>query len=254
VSHKVILPSRLKSEGTMKRSVMLVLFLVAGIIQFTMAQGPLSTSHTGDVWVHQLGISKAFIDVHAFSPTVVLALTNEGGIFKTTNGGINWAPIDTVSCEVRDLVVLDDQKALLSGWNNTMTMIFRTTNGGTKWDTVFTQPGGHINTVCMVDANNGMAFGQSPITTATEFVALRTTNGGLTWASILNPPPSHVTQEPPCPRSLVAFGSTHMWFLPNNSARILRSTDGGSSWLNEPETFDGPPPPQPSLQPIHRIQ
>jgi photosystem II stability/assembly factor-like uncharacterized protein len=215
----------------MKRSVLLLFVLVVGSLSLAVAQ---------DVWLPQLSISKPFRDAHAYSANVVWALAQDGQLFRTTNGGTTWNSMCTLTFadHACDLMVLDEQKVLVSGNDAVKTLILRTTNAGTKWDTVFAQENGHISTMLMRDNANGMALGKYPVSGRSEFYETRTTDGGITWAGTANTPVgTHANQSP---FDLIACGSTHMWFLPDMDPTYFISEDGGNSWGFPPGlTFDG---------------
>ncbi len=176
-------------------------------------------------WVVQSsGTTAALYSVSAVNENVAWACGAGGVVIRTTNGGQTWQTV--TSPRAVDAYVIwgvSEDKALVGTSGATDAKIHLTTNGGQTWTDVYTVPGGFLNVIRMVDANNGWAEGD-PV--GGNWTLLKTTDGGNTWTSLAT-----------IPQASGEFGwnnsgwdkSGYMWFGTNNS-RVYYSTNNGASW------------------------
>ncbi|MBS0660371.1 MAG: hypothetical protein JSR82_19285 [Verrucomicrobia bacterium] len=156
-----------------------------------------------------------------------------GGIWKSTNAGASWAPVDDF---MPNLAVC----ALLFDPTNSQTMyagtgeispnldairglgIFKSADGGSTWALL---PGTSTNDFSYVGRLAASADGTT-LLAATKAGVMRSTDSGATWTKTYT--------------SSSGFGLSHVAFDPSNSSKAIASgyggqlrysTNGGATWL-----------------------
>jgi photosystem II stability/assembly factor-like uncharacterized protein len=186
-------------------------------------------------------------------PLVYFAGTASGGIFKTTDGGITWAPIfdgQSVSSVGSLAIAPSDPNVVWAGTGETFIRshisvgagIFKSVDAGKTWALMGLEKTGRIGRV-VVDPRNpdivlacalGHAYGPQQ-----ERGVFRTTDGGKSWQQVLfvdqNTGCSDLAMDPNNSRILFAG----MWQLSlstwnrtsgGQGSGVFRSTDGGTTW------------------------
>lgn len=149
-------------------------------------------------------------------------LTEDGGVYRSDDGGESWFPTDRVpastmgddQARATDLRFLD----LDLGFATTRKGIYRTSNGGLSWNLQATRPGG-FESVYFPDPGVGYAAGRGG-------AVYRTTDGGIHWyATTTNASASSLTlTSVRCADALLCVVTT------SATNRVLRTLDGGASW------------------------
>src|ERR1035437_890487 len=140
--------------------------------------------------------------------------TPGGGVFLSTNNGLNWTAVNsglTVSAfDVKTLQVVNDSilYAAASGG------LFRTTNYGTNWVQI-TGGGLPVASFCGIVSNGNKMF------TATYFGIYRSTDNGSTWTDIS----SHL---PIAGTTVFALNELHLFA--GVGFTVFHSTNDGNSW------------------------
>jgi hypothetical protein len=159
------------------------------------------------------------------------ASATSGGVFKTTNGGIDWikqgSAFPGAGAHPVNIYFFDADNGLCTGeprsgyWE-----IYTTTDGGTNWVRV---PSANIPAVASDDfIGFGTAAGNSFWVNSASCRVYRTTDKGLTWSVSPNvfPNPAYFVQ--------VAFKDTlnglAISYFGDEINKVSRSTDGGESW------------------------
>jgi photosystem II stability/assembly factor-like uncharacterized protein len=199
-------------------------------------------------WTEQnSGVTARFRGISAVSDTVVWASGSNGTIVRTLDGGKTWQtiapPPDTQKLDFRDIDAIDDKTAyVLSIGPGEASRIFKTSDGGKTWKTQFVNRDEKAFFDAMVfwDAKRGVAVSDS---IDGRFVLLLTTDGGDTWR------PAPAEGLPPALPNEGAFAasgtnltvpvsdsarvSRHVWLGTGAAAtaRVLRSSNGGASWM-----------------------
>ncbi|MBL7682209.1 MAG: T9SS type A sorting domain-containing protein [Flavipsychrobacter sp.] len=174
------------------------------------------------------------INVVAFHPTdtnIFWIGSAGGGAWKTSNGGLNWTPINDQFpvMGVSDIkmnplnpntiyLATGDKEA-----NDTYSVgLLKSTDGGDTWDTTglkwpvnaFRQIGGIL--INPIDTNS--------LTVATTDGIYKSLDGGATWAQTFNGSFKQILYHPTDTNIIFIAGFTTL------SNQIFRSTDGGYTW------------------------
>lgn len=135
------------------------------------------------------------VDVSKSNPSVIYAGTDDANVWVTTNGGTNWALINSglPNRWVTRLTIHPDSANIcyvtLSGYkvDSTGAHIFRTTNYGTNWTSISGNlPNAPINDVLIDPINKNRLYA------GTDYGVMVTQNLGQTWSVLGNGFPSNV--------------------------------------------------------------
>jgi photosystem II stability/assembly factor-like uncharacterized protein len=156
-----------------------------------------------------------------------------------TAGGLVWSPqVSSVTTLLRSTWPVDADKGYAVGSDG---VILRTSDGGTTWERLFACTSGAacsatsadrittaLNAVSFVDANNGLAVGDSGL-------ILRTTDAGGTWTPRYACQLTNPCQENSSDRITTSLNGVHNTAanavtIVGAGGRILKSADGGSAW------------------------
>jgi photosystem II stability/assembly factor-like uncharacterized protein len=146
---------------------------------------------------------------------------------KTINGGTTWTDGNSspgvITGDIYNIWAIDANTAFVTTTPGA-TFIYRTINGGATWTQVFTQAGGFIDGIQMINAMEGYAMGD-PV--GGKWTILKTIDGGASWARMATEP-VQVGAEAGWNNSWLIIG-THMWMGTNNT-RVYHSTNLGVTW------------------------
>jgi photosystem II stability/assembly factor-like uncharacterized protein len=165
-----------------------------------------------------------------------------GGIWKTTNGGVNWDPINDFlpTLAVGALAMDPTNPAIMyagtgemtgSAWSMPGAGILKSTNGGSTWTQLPDTTGWDWVNRIAIDAGNG-----NHMLAATDTGIYHSDDGGDTWNQRFSSPIGDVRFDPTDGSKAVA-GSCSTW--DSSDGFILYSTNGGWDW--SPATFDSAP-------------
>lgn len=178
------------------------------------------------------------IIIHPSNPNVMWVGSASGGVWKTTNGGAAWFPLDdfmatlSIGCMVMDPTNPDVLYAgtgegffeAAAGSSNTAAMrgagIFKTTDGGATWSQMPSTAGPNwyfVNRLAIHPTNPAIMLA------ATGSGIYRTTDGGSTWTATLSHAALDLKVDPTNPLNVVAGGDHH-------DPGPYYSTNGGLSW------------------------
>ncbi|HCV43670.1 MAG TPA: hypothetical protein DGH68_09315, partial [Bacteroidetes bacterium] len=183
--------------------------------------------------------STALFSVKALSSNVAWASGGNSSatapvVIRTTNGGSTWTTV-TGNLTGQDLYCISAVDANRAWVGTGSGRIYATTNGGITWaQQVY--PGMQspfIDGIWFFNDGTGYALGDPATTAAGTYVVLKSTDFGQTWAHTASEP-SSVASEGGWNNSFWCTDVGHIWFGTNQTSKILRSTNGGNSWLTGP--------------------
>ncbi len=143
------------------------------------------------------GRTRAIV-VDPVTPTTIYAAAVAGGVWKTTNGGTSWFPLDDLMANIAvNSLVMDpnDHNTLYAGTGEGFfnldairgNGIFKTIDGGANWtqlaNTAFPSPGNGFSRVNKIVVSKGNS---QHIYAATRQGIYRSTDGGTNWTQVLN--------------------------------------------------------------------
>lgn len=169
-----------------------------------------TTTNGGSTW--QVNNSFGGWSVHFASPDTGYVVGGTVSIHRTTNAGASWTALSHTwyNNDVQRVWFLTGTTGLIF---SNQGGIKRTADMGVTWSLVQvpTTTNNAIMDVDFVDDNIGFAIGSSLFVTA---------NGGINWISKPIPFPCHS----------VKFLTDSIGFIGGNSARVAKTTDGGTTW------------------------
>lgn len=188
------------------------------------------------------------------NPNVILAGASDGGIWKTSDAGINWHPVfdrEDVSAIGSLAIAPSAHNIVWAGTGETWIIrpdysmgdgIYKSTDGGETWQHMGLDLTGHIGRV-VIDPDNpnivfACALGQT-YRPQHERGIFRTTDGGKTWEQVLfvneDTGCSEISMDPHDSQTLFAGMwqvAIHTWDLHSGGrgSGVYVSHDGGSTW------------------------
>jgi photosystem II stability/assembly factor-like uncharacterized protein len=190
----------------------------------------------------QSGVTARFRGVSAVSDSVAWASGTDGTIVRTVDGGATWQRL-TVSdpgaekLDFRDIDAMDARVAYaLSIGPGEASRIYKTIDGGQSWTKQFVNadPKAFFDAMTFWTPDRGIAISDS---VDGRFVIMLTRDGGRTWTRApLAGLPSALPNEGAFAASgtnVAVYGRDHVWIGTGAAAkaRVLRSSDGGRTWL-----------------------
>lgn len=185
----------------------------------------------------------------------VLAGFSAGGIFKTTDGGLNWHPVfdDHIELSIGDIIFDPTDPNIVyagTGDPNLPSIvfngdgIFKSTDAGESWQYLGLAQQGIVSKIQIDPSNSQIIYAATmgnPYVRDNERGIYKTTDGGATWQQVLfvsdQAGASDLVINPANP--LILYAS--FWDrIRNNSesvvygphARVYKTTDGGATWTH----------------------
>jgi photosystem II stability/assembly factor-like uncharacterized protein len=190
------------------------------------------TTTGGATWVEENSpTTNCLIHIYFVNENIGWACGFNGTILKTTNGGTDWTIQQSgVSQHLTYIHFVDENNGWVVGNAGT---IVSTTNGGTVWTSQNSGITTDLNSISFTNTNNGWASGQAG-------VIVHTSNGGVTWTS-------QTTNTIIRIYTVEFLDNLNGWAAggeySTDSPIILRTTNGGASWVNISSSL----PPLPAL-------
>lgn len=176
-----------------------------------------------------------------------------GGVWKTTNGGVTFAPVfDGEASFSIGCVTIDPNDSLVvwvgSGENNSQRSVswgdgvYKSADGGKSWENVGLKKSEHIGKIVVDPRNSSVVYvaAQGPLWSAGGDRGLyKTADGGKTWKAVLsigeNTGVSDVVIDPSNPDILYATAyqrRRHVYTMINGGpeSAIYKSKDAGATW------------------------
>jgi photosystem II stability/assembly factor-like uncharacterized protein len=197
--------------------------------------GIYQTSDGGKTWL-EIWTHDNLNDVWFSDANNGTAVGYRGTIIRTTDGGTSWGrqSSGTISF-LRSVCFVDVWTGFAVGENGT---ILRTENGGTTWTKQPTDSLATLNGVHFTDTNHGAAVGSTLVDPSRlAAVVLRTTDGGARWTPRILDPEGAETGSVlngvwfTDVQTGFAVGVTYK--TQGSVGRMLRTTDGGETWVSQ---------------------
>lgn len=203
------------------------------------------------------------IDVVTSSPKVMYIGTASGGVWKSTSGGIDWAPIfdDQITASVGALAIQQSNPDVIwvgTGEGNPRNSlnggygIYKSIDAGKTWQSMGLEKTRHIHRI-IIDPTQpntvyvaaiGSPWGEHP-----ERGIYKTTDGGKNWRKVLyqntKTGAADLIMDPSNPNKLIASLWEHKrdpWFFTSGGkgSGLFLSLDGGETWKRKTDK-DGLP-------------
>jgi len=194
------------------------------------------------------------IAIHPSDKSTWYIAAASGGVWKTTNAGITWAPIfeDQGSYSIGALAI--DPKDPLTIWvgtgehNSQRSVgygdgVYKSTDGGRTWTNTGLKLSGNIGRIAIDSRNSAVVYvaAQGPLWSGGgERGVYKTTDGGATWAQVLKGDndwtgANEVHLDPKNPEVVYAslwqrFRRQWGFIDGGPGSAIHKSTDGGKTW------------------------
>jgi photosystem II stability/assembly factor-like uncharacterized protein len=181
-------------------------------------KGPLSTYDLDGTTKVTWQTNIYCIDVAETNPDILFAGGETGGMWKTTDKGINWTLL------TRDLfhgsftsVKIDPSNSSIV-FAGTGGKIIKTTDQGLSWNTIYTETNLNVNEIAISNTNNQI------ILAASNKGMLRSVNGGTSWTKMYS-------NETWTIKKSTGNGTTFYAVRDNGtSSQFVKSTDSGNTW------------------------
>jgi photosystem II stability/assembly factor-like uncharacterized protein len=159
------------------------------------------------------------VDIAPSDANIVYAGGETGGIWKTTDKGLNWTHLTAqlVHGSIPAIKVHPTDPDIV--YAATGGRILKTINGGAIWATVYTASSLRVNAIAISPANPDIVFA------ASNFGLLRTIDGGMNWTNVHTNNSWDVDIKP--------GDANTIWCIRDNGngADFRISTDEGANWV-----------------------
>jgi len=196
----------------------------------------------------------AALAVHPSDKNTIYVAAASGGVWRTTNAGVTWAPIfDNEGSYSIGAITIDPRNPSIiwvgSGENNSQRSVgygdgvYRSEDGGRSWRNMGLKNSEHIGKILVDPRNSDVVYvaAQGPLWGPGGDRGLyKTTDGGKTWKAVLtiseHTGVTDIAMDPQNPDVLFAAAwqrRRHVWTLINGGpeSAIHKTTDGGANWM-----------------------
>ncbi len=158
-------------------------------------------------------------DIYAANPNILYAGGEAGGVWKTTNKGLNWTLLTAdVLHGAFGAVKINPQNPDMV-YAGTGGKLIKTSDGGATWQTVYTEANFWAQEIYVHEATPDLVL------VASEKGLLRSTDAGATWVKAWAANTWGVKPKPGDPNTVWAIRDN------GNSSDFMISTDGGGSFM-----------------------
>jgi photosystem II stability/assembly factor-like uncharacterized protein len=164
------------------------------------------------------GIVRALV-VAPTQPPVVYAATSQAGVFKSSDNGQHWLPINQglTRMDVLTLVLDPTQSGVL--YAGTRSGLFKSTNGGATWQPSGTELAKEQVKVLLMDPKDSKI-----LFAGTVHGLWKSADAGVTWLPLAHQPEnSNIT-------ALAIAPDSSRRIYAGTAQGLFRSSDGGESW------------------------
>ncbi|HTK82711.1 MAG TPA: YCF48-related protein [Bacteroidota bacterium] len=198
------------------------------VLSLRYANSKMYAGTTGGLWVSSdTGASWTQLSrgrtrqVGVFSSGTIIAGENPDHVFRSTDGGVSWAPVSlgNPSAILISINFLQGDVALAGA----TTGLFKSVNDGLTWSQITTGlPSGEVD--AMAVDSSGRLF----LTSGVDIY--RSADTGASWNKVYHDPNNHSVRS-------IAATSLGSVFAAQYGGGVLRSTDGGVVWTLLNPTF-----------------
>jgi photosystem II stability/assembly factor-like uncharacterized protein len=189
-------------------------------------------------WSAAYGGDGGEVCFNPFDQNFILGETQNGGIFRTTNGGSSWNQAQTglnMSENVAWVAPIIAHPSVSGTFFTARTSVYKSTNNGGSWTAVSAPVNGTsaIREMAISKSNPNILFASS------GSQIFKSTNGGVNWTNITIGLPNRTITSinvHPADENIVL-----LTFSGFGTDKVYKSTNGGSSWVS----IDGPLPDAP---------
>lgn len=157
-------------------------------------------------------------------------------IFETSDGGDTWSLVGTFNYDWWEVYFVDQDLGFIAGTNGNDGSFLKTADGGRTWSNPApgyfkgsfsaTSDPVRLTSVLFLDSANGFVC-----TSETRYgrgYIYRTSNGGSDWVVVISPGER---------TGGLAYGNGTLYAFANRGRNLLRSVDGGSTWVSASNPF-----------------
>ena len=196
--------------------------LISTLVLAALATASSSFASSSFYWANPRPIGSELGGVDFESPTVGYAVGAFGTAARTTDGGVAWEVLTTLSATAPDLddVLVLSPGALLAAGD--APGLHRSTDGGATWSPVTNPASVRLRNLFALDASTIFAVGDLGRVT-------RSTDGGTSWTSLTTLPSNQLVDQ---------------WWLDALTGYVIgqncvrRTTDGGTTWSTIPNVTE----------------
>ncbi|MBD3408606.1 MAG: hypothetical protein GF419_00210, partial [Ignavibacteriales bacterium] len=198
----------------------------------TMKQGLFRSEDAGASWTSAFGGVGGISNIH-FHDELYGAVMADSGIYRTTNGGVNWTKVrdfsandffgQRVFCASQDHIF-----AAIYDWGFGESSFIRSSDGGATWYDHYFPMFGEVNDLDAADTNLVMV--SAKYSSQIQY----STNGGVTWDTSYQSMHSGFAG--------VAVKDSSLMLAMTTDSTIFRSTDLGGTWTSNLFNIDFPYP------------
>ena len=169
-----------------------------------------TTDDGGETWTETIfEDSEGFKKVEYISQDTLWAASNDGKLFKSTDGGISWSVFQQIHDHLTDLQFFNSNEAYAISYSHFFSSTY---NGWETWETIDLGYANSFNKFSFLDHFNGIGIDNADI--------LKTSNGGNDWHSVFD----HFTK-------ISFFDTENGWLVDHYIPKqMYHSNDGGFSW------------------------
>jgi len=180
-------------------------------------------------WSAAYGGDGGDVCFNPFNSNYIIGETQNGGLFRTTNGGANWLSATSginMSESVAWIAPILHHPSVSGTFYVARQRVYRSTDNGGSWTAVSGNVNGTsaVREMCISQSDPNIMFATSSSS------VFKSTDAGATWTNVTSGLPSRtITSVSVHPTNSSIVMLTFSGF---GTSKVYKSTNGGSSWLS----------------------